>query len=658
MKRKLRICFTGGGTGGHIYPALTIYQILKEAGLVEECLYLGNQDKAEGVIIPKTEIPLLHISSAPFAGVSHSRRLLFFYVLIKGVFKAIYHLFRFRPHVIVATGGYVSAPVVFAAFFLKPLLKIRIVIQEQNVVPGIFNKFASLFADLVLVSFRESAYYLWSTRCVYSGYPLRPAYCESWDENELRQKLQIPPKKLVILSYGGSMGARSINRLIPLIVKFLAKRDDIYLVHITGMSKDNYKAFEQTMMELRSQIPDYIDTHCNQFVKPDSGQVWGQVFEYRHDLIQYQQLADIILTRAGAGAVAELAALKKAAILIPKWGLPGDHQELNAFTLAARHACRVVFEKRNENGEIEISWNDIAQDLIELITEKNQRQILQANMEHFFFSGYRSRIAESIANLFGNVQNIEFIDQVILPELTSHLLQFDQLVIYLAKLNQEFGSHHYLVKYYNNRLHEFQRSTRWEDINKAIKLAGALGNESAIIDFFKNFATYNGFQRRNLISAASRLSTAHPIIEKLILAGLADSYFEVRTESIKLMRRHLEKFRDHPAMSELIKKIAKSCRQPFETQKEALLILPWLCQNEQEFFSIAQRFQTHKNIHLRQSLIQSIFQASQLGRLKNTENLRNFVKRILIISPTFSPQFHIRSHYGELIHLLEEDPHG
>ena len=314
--KKLRICFTGGGTGGHIYPALTIYQMLKKHEMVESAIYLGNKDKAEGTIIPKTDIPFRHIASSPFAGTSHYNKILCFLLLLKGMGQSLWELIVFRPHLIIATGGYVSAPVVFSAFFLKPFLKCRIIIQEQNVVPGIFNKFASIFADLVLVSFKESAFYLWSNRCFFSGYPLRDDYLIRADTAEIRHRLNIPTGKLIVLSYGGSMGAKTINEIFPAIVTNLASRDSVYLVHVAGMSKRPYNAYYQTIQAVQEQAGKFINTGQSILIKPGEREDWGRILEYCHDLYDYQIIADIIITRAGAGAVAELSALGKPAILI------------------------------------------------------------------------------------------------------------------------------------------------------------------------------------------------------------------------------------------------------------------------------------------------------------------------------------------------------
>ena len=113
-----------------------------------------------------------------------------------------------------ASGGYVSAPVCFACALIGVVRRFPLVIDEQNVMPGLMNKVASLFADVVMVSFKETAFWLWSNRCVYTGYPVREEFLEEWDREAARRQLGLPADRFVVLVYGGWLGSRSINRLM------------------------------------------------------------------------------------------------------------------------------------------------------------------------------------------------------------------------------------------------------------------------------------------------------------------------------------------------------------------------------------------------------------------------------------------------------------
>ncbi|MBP7460655.1 MAG: UDP-N-acetylglucosamine--N-acetylmuramyl-(pentapeptide) pyrophosphoryl-undecaprenol N-acetylglucosamine transferase [Candidatus Delongbacteria bacterium] len=654
--KKLRICFTGGGTGGHIYPALTLYQILKKNHRVESAIYLGNRDKAEGTIIPKTEIPLKHIASTPFAGTSLQRKIIYFLLLLRGMQQSLWNLIRYRPHLIIATGGYVSAPVVFSAFFLKPFIKCRIIIQEQNVVPGVFNKFASIFADLVLVSFKESAFYLWSNRCFFSGYPLRDIYLTPRNPEEIRRRLGIPPHRKVVLSYGGSMGARTINEVFPTMVRQLATRNDLYLVHITGMSKHPYNAYYQTMMGLKEQAAEWVDIDTARLIKPGEEGEWGRILEYSHDLYDYQTLADIILTRAGAGAVAELSALGKPTILIPKWGLSGDHQELNAFTLADRKACRVSFEKKNPENTVQVDHQALMESLFDLLNSEDQRHQLSHQIRHFFVHDFEYRTISAIENLFQDPNRIEYLDQVLLPDFVSHILNFDLLVQYLGERVKEGNTDHFLVVYYRNRLNEFLQTSNWEVENKAIKLAGALHDKKILLTFAQRFGSLKGFQRRNLLTAISRTGFTDKEFLNLIIRALDDRYFEVRREAVHLLKPFYPLLKDHRDIKPILTRIVRNSRESFEVISALVIVLPFYCE-ESEFYPLVQPFQTHPSVKIRESLLEALYQARTAGLLKDAERLAYFVKNIFITSSHFTPQFGIRAKYKRIMQILEEDSH-
>ena len=158
--KPMRVLLTGGGTGGHVYPILAIHDLLTREMVIASTLYVGMRGRAEETIVPRFGIPLRFITTAPISGLSPWRLLPSLGKVLLGTLQALAILLRFRPHLVLAAGGYASAPVCFAAFLLRPLLRAPLVIHEQNVMPGLMNKLASLFADVVMVSFRETSFFL------------------------------------------------------------------------------------------------------------------------------------------------------------------------------------------------------------------------------------------------------------------------------------------------------------------------------------------------------------------------------------------------------------------------------------------------------------------------------------------------------------------
>jgi len=160
MKRKhgIRLLLTGGGTGGHVYPILAIYDLLRRELGISDVLYVGSRGRAEEKIVPRWNIPLRYVKCAPVSGLGAWQLLPSIWKNLVGTLKATLILLRFRPQMILASGGYVSAPVTFASFLLRPLLAAPLIIEEQNVMPGLMNKVASLFARLVMDSYPETPY--------------------------------------------------------------------------------------------------------------------------------------------------------------------------------------------------------------------------------------------------------------------------------------------------------------------------------------------------------------------------------------------------------------------------------------------------------------------------------------------------------------------
>ncbi|HQJ59679.1 MAG TPA: glycosyltransferase, partial [bacterium] len=155
-----KFIFTGGGSGGHVSPALAVAAELKRKYPSSNILYVGVKNKAEGLMVPKAGIPLKFVNSAPFPGKSPVAVVKFVIAMVLGIIKAKLILLTFRPDVVFATGGYVSAPIVFTAWMLRKftfgLFKTKILIHESNVHPGKMNKWAASATDAVAVSFNET----------------------------------------------------------------------------------------------------------------------------------------------------------------------------------------------------------------------------------------------------------------------------------------------------------------------------------------------------------------------------------------------------------------------------------------------------------------------------------------------------------------------
>ena len=651
---KMKVVLTGGGTGGHVYPSLSIYQILLDKNRIYKVRYWGIRGRAEEIIVPRTNIPLEFIPAAPIAGGSPLAKLRSALTIFRGTLTAMGKLLRFRPHLVVAAGGYVSAPVVFAAYLMKPFLKLKIVIDEQNLVPGLLNKVASMMADAVLVNFRESAYFMWSNRCVYTGYPVRPDYLKpETDLPALRKELGIPEDAFLVVVSGGSMGARAINRCVADAMDRLSEQDKLFIVHSIGMSRTAaYNALEDTVKRLAASMGKQFNREKLECRRKD-GTVFYRGSDYYHDLYRYQQAADLLVCRAGAGALAESMALAKPTLLIPKRGLPGDHQELNAINIAEQGAMEVLFEEADPKGGVDrIPVPLFLERIQKLMDDEPGRNTLSEAAGRLFFRNSSERIYTTIDQIILG-KEIEGETQIVEPRFVRFQRTFDNLIQFLDHHTSK--KNNLYVRFYNIKIHEYLASSRPLTVNKGIKLIGSLKRVDLYPFIFENFDTFQGYQKRNALAALAKADQFHDPFRELVEKGLQDGYFETRREAIVLFNRFHRELQDegiHRRILKLLKKQLESFEVKAEAIRAAVRIL-----GQDTFLKEMEPVLFARNIRYREALLDAIRDGLTLNRFENRETVRNFLKRMLITTSQFQPSFTVRQRFITTIKKLEEDNH-
>ena len=309
----MRVIIVAGGTGGHIYPAISILNKIKEKEKDSKFLYIGTTNRMEKDIIPKLGIDYVGIE---MSGLSRKNIFSNFSVIkkyIKAVKKAKKVISEFNPDIVIGAGGYNTVPVLYAAHSLK----IPTLIHEQNSIPGVSNKFVGNFADKICVSLPNSLNLFPKKKVVYTGNPrsqeivkVRPHKKSSLGFNE--------NKKLVVFVMG-SLGSTTMTvKLKELIPNFYNKNYQVLI--ITG---NNY--YDQ-----------YSDVSLSDNVK---------IVPFRDDLINLLKDSDLIVSRAGASTIAEITAIGLPAILVPSPYVTNNHQYKNAKELEDRGACKIVLEK-------------------------------------------------------------------------------------------------------------------------------------------------------------------------------------------------------------------------------------------------------------------------------------------------------------------------
>ena len=321
--KNMKIIVSGGGTGGHIYPALTLIRTLQQKVDKLEVLYVGTHAGLEADIIPKENIPFATVDLQGFKHSLSPVNILRAARAIKGVGKAMGIVRKFQPDVVIGTGGYVCGPVLMAA----SLLGIPALIQEQNVIPGITNKILSKFVNVIATGYQEANGAFPANKVVFTGNPIRREVMQQRQEGDY-EVFGLRPNRKTILVSGGSRGARTINRAMVDVLKHYAGRNDVQILHATGKGE-----YEDIIARISAAGLD-LKQADNIVVKP-----------YLYNMPQAMAIADLAVFRAGATGLAELTAKGIPAILIPYPYAAENHQEYNARAVEKAGAAKVILNK-------------------------------------------------------------------------------------------------------------------------------------------------------------------------------------------------------------------------------------------------------------------------------------------------------------------------
>lgn len=319
-----RVLISGGGTGGHIYPAIAIASALQEANPKLEFLFVGAEGKMEMEKVPKAGFRIIGL---PIVGINRQhmwKNLLFPIKLLRSLSKAFAILNEFKPDLAIGVGGYASGPMLMAAY----VKGIPFVIQEQNSFAGITNKLLSKKAQHIFVAYPGMEKFFPKEKIMLLGNPVRKDLIESKSKRVQAAKFfGLDPEKSTVLVIGGSQGARSINLAIERGLKEFEKAG-VQLVWQTGVP------FENQAKQSAAKSP-ALSSYVSAFI-------------YEMDLAY--AMADIVISRAGALSVSEICLAGKASVLVPFPNASEDHQTENALSLVRQKAALLV--KDNEAQEI------------------------------------------------------------------------------------------------------------------------------------------------------------------------------------------------------------------------------------------------------------------------------------------------------------------
>jgi UDP-N-acetylglucosamine--N-acetylmuramyl-(pentapeptide) pyrophosphoryl-undecaprenol N-acetylglucosamine transferase len=317
----MRIVLSGGGTGGHIYPAVAIARECRHRMRDCELLYIGTKRGLESTIVPKEQIPFESIDITGFKRKLSLDNLKTVIRFVKGVRRSSQLLRQFKPDIVVGTGGYVCGPVVYAA----AKMGIPTVIHEQNVIPGLTNVFLSRYASVVAVSFQGGEqYFPKAKKAVFTGNP-RATEVYRADKQNGYASLGLPQGSRIVLVVGGSRGARVLNETMIAMAGRLRSLPEIRFVYVTG---EHY--YDNTIKRIQDTLGTMPD---NLTIKP-----------YVHNMPEVLAATSLVVGRAGASSLAEITSLGIPSILIPSPNVTNNHQTANAKQLKDAGAAEMFLE--------------------------------------------------------------------------------------------------------------------------------------------------------------------------------------------------------------------------------------------------------------------------------------------------------------------------
>lgn len=373
----MKVVFVAGGTGGHINPALAVAGSLKEKYPDIKISFIGNRKGMEATLVPKMGYKFYPIDVAGFQRKislnNIKRNAVAFYRMFKSTVQAEKILEILKPDIVVGTGGYTCGPVLRKA----AKMGIKTATHEQNAFPGVTTKTLCKYVDEVMVAMPDAIKRLPDNRdYIVTGNPVRQSIVNTTKE-EARKKLGLDNRPM-ILSLGGSLGARAVNEAVADLIGWHANTGKYYHFHAIGKYGVDW-------------MPDLIRSKGVDFEKLDN----IRVFEYIYDMDLCMAAADLVINRAGASTISELQVKGMPSILIPSPNVAENHQYYNAKTLSDNGAAILIEEK-------DLTGDKLIETVKSLIDDKEKLLQMSENAKKTAVFDANERICEVIVNLINN----------------------------------------------------------------------------------------------------------------------------------------------------------------------------------------------------------------------------------------------------------------
>ena len=366
MSKKLKVLMSGGGTGGHIFPAVAIAQEIQKRFPDAEFLFMGANGKMEMEKVPQAGFKIEGLNIAGFDRGNLLANINLPFKVISSLLKARKIIKEFQPDFAVGTGGFASGP----ALFIAARMGIPTFIQEQNSLPGKTNIFNAKKAKTVFTAYPNMEKFFHGTKTLFLGNPIRKNIITDIIDSDLaKEKLGLEKGKLTILSVGGSLGSRTLN--------------NGWKENLENVKAKGYQLIWQTgKLDYKNILEETKDIHSRNI----------QIVEFIKNMEMAYSAADVIVSRAGAIAISELAIAKKPVLLVPFPFAAEDHQTKNAQTLVEKNAAKMVKDTEMKDK----FWNTLS----EICENEDLRTEMAQNLEFFA----KPKATEEIVNeIFKNL---------------------------------------------------------------------------------------------------------------------------------------------------------------------------------------------------------------------------------------------------------------
>lgn len=374
---KPRIIISGGGTGGHIFPAVSIANAIKELCPDAEILFVGAEGRMEMQRVPDAGYPIIGLPVAGFDRKHLWKNISVLIKLVRSQWKARNIIKEFRPQVAVGVGGYASGPTLKTA----GIMGIPTLIQEQNSYAGVTNKLLAKKAGKICVAYEGMEKFFPSDKIIITGNPVRQnLFGHNISRKEAIESFELDPFKKTILILGGSLGARTINQTLIAELQTIWKNTDVQFIWQTG------KIYIDQIKNAIAEVTGDSVTHPHIQAIPNL-----YVTDFIKDMANAYAAADLVISRAGAGSISEFSLLHKPVILIPSPNVAEDHQTKNALALVNKDAAIYVKDAEAKEKLLSVA--------LETIGDTNRLQNLSQNIAKLALPNSATIIAHEVLKL-------------------------------------------------------------------------------------------------------------------------------------------------------------------------------------------------------------------------------------------------------------------